>query len=269
MRYIIFGLLMQLCMVAKSQELFVYTEPASNMAAKSIGFRLNNTFMKVDGTQKYNYHFLPEIMFGISKHIMVHTEAFFSTRNNGLKAEGGLLYMKYRFYSEDAVHSHFRMAVFARGALNNSDIHQPAINLNGHNSGLETGFTATKLINKVALSAGVSHLYAADNSNGNKFYYGKKDRNAMGYHVSFGKLLLPKEYTSYNQTNVNGMLEVLGQTNLQSGKSYVDLAPSVQFIILSRMRLDIGYSFPVLKDLERTTSSGVMVRFEYNIFNAF
>ena len=262
-------LLLGVCIKARSQELFVYTEPASNMAAKSIGIRLNNSLMKETGTDTYNYHLIPEVMLGVSKNIMVHAEAFLSNRNNSLVAEGGALYLKYRFYSKDDVHSHFRMAAYAKGSFNNSDIHQAAIDLNGHNTGIETGLIATQLINKIALSAGTAYLYASDNSNGNKFIYGNENRKAINYNFSVGKLMLPKEYTSYTQTNLNLMMEVLGQTNLHTGKSFVDLAPSIQFIFLSRYRLDFGYRFAVVKDLFRTAPGGGFVRLEYNIFNAY
>ena len=93
-----------------AQELFVFTEPASNMAAKSIGFRLNNYLMREPG--KNNYHLLPEIMVGLSKKIMVHGELFLSNRDNSFKYEGGSLYLKYRFFSIDDIHSHFRMAAY-------------------------------------------------------------------------------------------------------------------------------------------------------------
>jgi len=269
MRFLITGILFCLTTIGHSQELFVYSEPASNMAAKSVGLRLNNSLMKENNSNKYNYHFIPELMLAVSKSIMVHGEVFLSNRNNSLVAEGGALYLKYRFYSQDEVHSHFRMAAYTRASINNSDVHQSAIDLNGHNSGVETGLIATKLINKVALSAGIAHIYAADNSKGNKFVYGNSNRHAVGYNLSLGKLMLPKEYTSYNQTNMNLMLEMLGQSNLSTGNSFIDLAPSVQFIIRSRMRLDLGYRFAVVKDLTRTASNGALVRFEYNIFNAF
>jgi hypothetical protein len=258
-----------MCLQTQAQELFVYTEPASNMAAKSIGIRLSNSLVKVTGTSTYNYHLIPEVMVGVSKNIMVHAEAFLSNRNNSLVTEGGALYFKYRFYSKDDVHSHFRMAAWARGSLNNSDIHQEAIDLNGHNSGVETGIIATQLINKVALSAGAGYLYAADNSQGNKFNFGEQNLNAVGYNFSMGKLMLPKEYTSYDQVNMNLMTEFLGQTNLHTGDTYLDLAPSVQFIFKSRIRLDVGYRLPLVKDLQRTAPAGALLRFEYNIFNAF
>lgn len=253
---------------AAAQELFVFTEPASNMAAKGFGFRLNNYLMKETGSAGNNYHLIPEVMWGASKHIMVHAEAFLSNRNGGFGAEGGALYAKYRFYSSDWLHRHLRMAAFARYSFNNSDIHQQAIDLNGHNSGYETGLIATRLKGKVAVSATASYLHAMDNGK-EKFMYGNNNRNAVNYTLSIGKLMLPKEYTSYKQTNVNLLLEMLGQTNVSSGYSYLDIAPAVQFIFLSKMRVDAAYRIPVIKDLSRTSPGGCFVRLEYNIFNAY
>ena len=81
--------------------------------------------------------------------------------------------------------------------------------------------------------------------------------------------MLPKEYTSYEQTNLNLMTEFLGQTNMSTGKTYLDIAPSVQLIFKSRMRVDLGYRFTLISELERTTPEGAFLRLEYNIFNAF
>lgn len=251
---------------AEAQELFVFTEPASNMAAKSAGLRLNNYLMKEK--DRYNYHLLPELMFGISKKIMLHAEMFLSNRNDKFVAEGGSLYLKYRFFSVDDVHSHLRLAAFGRYSYNNSDIHQQAIDFYGHNSGYEGGLVATQLINKVAISAGVSYLHATDNGV-EKFIYSNKERNAIYYTLSVGKLMLPKEYTSYDQVNVNLMCELLGQTNIGNNKSYLDIAPSLQLIFKSRMRFDLGYRFPVVNDLSRTADRGFVAKLEYNFFNAF
>ncbi len=249
-----------------TQELFVFTEPASNMAANSIGVRTNSYFMKDIDTKKLNYHLVPEIMIGVSKKVMIHLDAFLSNRNGGFVTEGGSVYGKYRFYSIDEVHKHFRMAAYARYSFNNSDIHQTAIDLYGHNSGFETGIIATQLINKVAVSAATSVLHATDNGK-EKFAYGDKNRKAINYTFSAGKLMLPKEYTSYKQANVNFMVEVLGQTNLKTGHNFLDIAPSVQFIFNSRLRVDAGYRYPLITNLTRTAPQGVVLKLEYNIFN--
>src|SRR3954463_16142493 len=84
-----------------AQELYVFTEPASNMAAKSTGFRLNNYLFPEDSSSKTIYRLIPEIMIGVSKRLMIHGDAFLSSRNKGLAAEGGSVYGKYRFYSND------------------------------------------------------------------------------------------------------------------------------------------------------------------------
>ena len=127
---------------------------------------------------------------------------------------------------------------------------------------------ATKLIHKIALSGSVSGLHALDNGN-EKFLYGNKSRNAINYTFSFGKLMLPKEYTSYKQVNVNAMLEFLGQSNMQYGYNYLDVAPSIQFIIGSRLRIDAGYRYPLITKLHRTAPEGAVLRLEYNFFSVF
>jgi hypothetical protein len=257
---------------AKAQELFTYTEPASNMAAKSIGLRLNTTFEK-DVDRKTRFMLNPEIMFGISRKVMVHTNVFFanSTRsasNNRFDYNGAGLYLKYRVFSADEVHSHFRLAVFAEAAVSTIMIDQPAISLNGMNTGLETGVIATKLVNKIAVSASAAYVRAFDNKD-NKYDFGSKAVHALDYSLSLGKLMLPKEYTDYKQANLNLMLELLGQYNPALKAGYMDVAPSVQLILLSKMRLDAGYRFPVSDDLFRTNPRGFLIRFEYNIFNVY
>ncbi len=249
-----------------AQELFVYTEPASNMAANSAGLRLSNSLMDDEHATSARYLLIPEGMFGISKKIMVHTQAFLSNRSNTFKADGGSIYLKYRFLSNDDVHSHFRMAAFGRYSFSNGPIHHLAIDLQGFNSGYEGGLVATQLLHKVALSASLSALRANDNGD-NKFLWNNKYRNAMNYTLSIGKLMLPKEYVSYKQTNLNLMLEFLGQLNAYSKESYLDIAPSLQLIINSRLRIDAGYRAALVKNLYRTAPQSAVLKVEYNFYN--
>jgi hypothetical protein len=258
-----------LSLSAQAQELFSVTEPASNRPARSLTFRVDNSIMDEFGTTKINYHLIPEVMVGVSKKLMVNVNTFFSNRTDALKNEGGSIYAKYRFYSKDAMQKHFRMAVFGRLSYNNSDIHQEEINMNGHNTGKEVGVVATQLLRKVALSSSVSYLKANDNGKGNKFIYGTNESRAVNYTFSVGKLMLPSEYKNYKQTNINLMVEFLSQLNLGSGKYYMDIAPSVQMIINSQSRIDIGYRKELSSDLLRTAPNGFFVRLEYNFFNVF
>lgn len=252
-----------------AQELYVYTEPASNMATKSIGLRLNNFLMGETKSSAINYHLIPEIMVGVSKKIMIHGDVFFSNRNKSFSAEGVSIYGKYRFLSNDDVQTHFRMAAFARTSFNNSDIHQEEINIYGHNSGWESGIVATQLLHKVAISSGVSFIKAMDNGNNNKFKYGESNSKAINYTLSIGKLMLPKEYKDYKQTNLNLMLEFLNQYNIGSRKYYIDVAPAVQLIFNSRSRIDVAYRKQISSTLFRTAPNGFFIRLEYNIFNAY
>ncbi len=251
----------------QAQELFVLTEPASNMAAKSLGFRAMNSMMKETNGTGINYHLMPEIMWGINKLWMIHAQGFLSNRNNKLVSEGGSVYAKYRFLSNDDVHSHFRLATYARLSTNNSDIHQDEIETMGHNSGYELGLIATQLLNKIAISASISFEKAMDNGSNNKFPASQAN-SATNYTLSIGKLMLPKEYISYNQTNVNLMVEFLAQ-RLNNGKSFVDIAPSVQFIIHSQTRIDLAYRYQLHSDMLRTAPNGFVVKFEYTLFNLF
>lgn len=254
---------------AKSQELFSATEPASNRAARSIGFRIDNSIMDEINSSKLNYHLIPEVMIGISKTLMVSGNIFFSNRTEKFRSEGGSIYAKYRFMSNDVVQKHFRMAAFGRISYNNSDIHQEEINMYGHNTGFEFGVVATQLLRKVALSSSGSFLDATDNGNNNKFVYGLDNSKAVNYTFSVGKLMLPREYKNYKQTNLNLMLEFLSQVNIGSGKYYMDIAPSVQMVFKSQSRIDVGYRKQLNSTLERTAPNGFFVRLEYNFFNAF
>lgn len=254
---------------ANAQELFSAIEPASNRAARSIGFRVDNLIMNEINSPKTNYHLIPEIMIGVSKKLMIAGNVFFSNRTERLKYEGGSLYAKYRFFSKDAMQRHFRMALFGRLSANNSDIHQEEINMNGHNTGFEAGVVATQLLKKVAISTSVSYLNASDNGKGNKFLYGEKNETAINTTFSVGKLMLPREYKGFKQTNLNLMVEILSQVNTGSLKYYFDIAPTMQLIFNSQSRLDIGYRKEVKSSLLRTAPNGFFIRIEHNLFNAF
>ena len=250
------------------QELFVYTEPASNMATNNLGIRNMGSLMKKTDDLGYNFHFMPELMYGLSNKVMLHATGFISTRNQGFIAEGGSVYAKYKFLNFDEVQEHFRVATFGRYSFNSSDVHQEEINLLGHNSGYEVGFVATQLLHKLAISASTSFLKAQNNGTQNGFPSNQASKAGM-YTLSFGRLVLPKKYVAYNQPNLNLMCELLGQSLLENGKSYLDVAPSVQLIFSSKIRIDLGYRQQLYSSMVRTAPNGFLLRLEYNIFNAF
>ncbi len=72
------------------QELYVSTEPASNMPSGSIGFRLTSKLFRMEHDGKFNgYRVEPELMFGFNKNTMIHIAGYASDMfQNGLKTEG-------------------------------------------------------------------------------------------------------------------------------------------------------------------------------------
>jgi hypothetical protein len=253
--------------IALSQELFVYTEPASNMPAHAIGIRLNNWLMTETVGGKVNYHLIPELMWGVNKNLMIHAESFVSNRTRQFGMEGGSLYGKYRFYSHDAVYRHFRMAGFGRVSYNSADVHQEEIETNGHNSGFELGWIGTQLLHKQAVSLTLSYEQAFSKTQTPQNEARRYTSQGINYAVSTGRLIFPKAYKDYGQTNFNIMVELLGQYLPERGKAYLDIAPSLQFIFNSQTRFDIGYRQQLYSSMLRTAPNGFLIRLEHVIFN--
>lgn len=251
---------------SQGQELFNYSEPASNMPARSLGIRLTNNLLDEKHLGQTTYQFLPELMWGVNKNLMLHVEGIANNSGTPFSLVGAGVYAKYRFLSKDEVHHHFRLAAFARAAFNNGHVHYQEIETNGMNTGAELGLIATQLFHKQALSGSLSYEQITDNGGGNEIHIGNATR-AVNYSLSTGRLILPKKYTSYKQTNFNLMFEVLGQYQPEVGLHFLDIAPSVQFIFHSQTRLDIGYRQQLAGDIDRMAKRSVMIRVEHLLFN--
>ncbi|SKB70584.1 hypothetical protein SAMN05660841_01936 [Sphingobacterium nematocida] len=265
MRYIILIFFVCSSIGAYAQELFVVTEPASNVPAGSLSVRVGQSLMKSDLDNDYMYALSPEVTWGINKNLMVRASSYFDNSGSRLDLAGASAYAKYRFYSVDDLQSHFRMAAFGRYSWNKTPIRQEAIDLMGKNSGFEVGLVATQLIKKVALSTNVSYARALDND-GNNFPE-LQGQDAVNYTFSVGRLMYPNRYTSYKQTNINAMLELVGQTITKNGRSYMDVVPAVQFIINSQARIDLAYQKQLYGSVHRPVKDGVFLKLEYTFFN--
>jgi len=215
---------------------------------------------------------MPEIMFGLNKNWMIHAGTNFSNMHQEeLIWEGARLYAKYRFLSNDEVHKHFRMAVFAAGAYSRNHLDHNEINLMmGEQSGVQAGLIATQLWNKFALSATGSWNEVLNEERWDKSLQDVYAVRSINYSLSAGYLLLPFEYKDYDQTNINLYAELLGSRNINFDpeKFYVDLAPSVQAIFNSTAKLNVGYRFQLASDIYRLTKNSWMVSFEYIFLNA-
>ena len=173
---------------------------------------------------------------------------------------------KYRFYSTDDLNSHFRLAAYGRYSFNRADIHQEQIEILGHNTGFETGIIATKLVKKLAISTSVSYEKAFDNKPQYDFPNNFGD-NATNYTLSFGRLMYPKKYISFKQTNINLMVEFVGQTINENGKTFFDIVPAIQFIFNSQARIDLAYRQELYSSMLRTAPNGIYLNLYYTFFN--
>lgn len=249
---------------AVAQELYVNTEPASNMATHSLGIRLEN---QEYFEPTYRNRTSLEVMAGVSKNVMVHGSAYLSNYYQGQQQlEGGSAYVKYRFLSVDSVQKHFRGAFFLKASSIKNPVVNQEISLEGDNSGVQSGLVFTQLLHKLALSGSASYIHAFDNRGGYAVPTGNAT-SSIAYSLSAGYLLLPKTYSNYDQTNLNLYLELLGKDNPGYGQSYLDAAPAVQLIFNSVLRMDFSYRVPLYNAMERNSKNMYLIRLEYNLFN--
>ncbi len=253
------------------QELYVFSEPASNMPAHSISIKLTDHFVTNDKIYKrFSHRFMPQVMFGFSKKIMVHVSGTFANMHTpDFRYESISLYTKYRFLSKDEIHKHFRMAIFADASATKAPFHYDEITLMGDKNGIEGGVIATQLWNKFALSVTISHTQVLDKSRNNMvIYVPARNYQSMNYSLSGGYLLFPKEYTDYKQMNLNLYAEILAQQTLDRKTHYIDIAPALQFIFNSNLKLNIGYRFQVSGNMERMETNSWQVSLERTFLNA-
>ncbi len=254
-----------------AQELYPFTEPASNMPAKSLSLKLGSMFGKGIHSNRLLQQYSPEVMFGLNKKWMLHVGLTFSDMHESFfYYESARIYAKYRFLSNDDVHKHFRMAAFATASYSRNNLLHNELSLMGHQSGVQAGVIATQLLNKLAISGSVSMIEVFDKKRWDKALPQQYAFEAVNYSLSAGYLVFPRNYTDYEQTNFNIYAELLGGRNLdwKYEKYYVDLAPSVQLIFSSTSKLNIGYRFQLKSDIYRLMKNSFMISYEHIFLNA-
>ena len=268
----LFTLIIFLCSLMKgnTQELYVFSEPASNIPAHSLSLKLTDHFVTNDKIYgRFSQRFMPQVMIGFSKKLMVHLGATISNMHTAaFRYESFNLYAKYRFFSHDEIHKHFRMAVFAEASDTRAPFHYDEITLMGDKSGIGFGLIATQLWHRLALSGTIAHTQVLDQSRkSDVIYVPARAYQSMNYSLSAGYLLFPKEYTDYKQVNINIYTELLMEQTLDIKKHCVDLAPAVQFIFNSNAKLNIGYRFQVSSNMARMSTNSWLLSFERTFLN--
>src|SRR5687768_13724695 len=104
MKYVLLFILTIISCICGAQELYVFSEPASNMPAKSLSFKLTSRFPQNRATNVFKQRYTPELMLGVNKNLMVHLTTSFSDYHfSNIRYDGVRIYGKYRFLSNDEV----------------------------------------------------------------------------------------------------------------------------------------------------------------------
>jgi hypothetical protein len=280
MRRLIFLLVVVLAgtihMQLTAQELYVFSDPASNVPAKSLSLKYGGKFMlESRPTSKVliSRH-MAEASIGVNKKFMLRPTLTFSDMYNdrGMQWESAGIYAKYRFLSTDAIHRHFRAAAYLKGVYSSNSLTYEELTGDGDQSVIQAGLIFTQLINKLAVSTTLSWTEVVDQERWLK-YGGTRllGFRSFNYSISSGYLLFPKKYKSYEQTNFNLYLELMGSNSIDRKAYFVDLAPAMQLIVNSNTKINLGYRFQLTGNTFRMANAAPSVSFsvERTFFNTF
>ena len=199
----------------------------------------------------------PSLSYGLSKKIMLSGSIQFANKpyeqdmmpNFGLN--GFKLYSKQRILTTDKQKYHTRLSSFIQYSYHEDKFMKDNLDLGLQDTGFELGLIGTQLINKLAISitSGITRISNIDEkfTQGSTVKWQKTNLNTFKNSISAGYLLFPRKYKSYRQTNFNLYVEYLTNTILNKefpvryDKFRSTFAPGIQFILLSRSRLDFSY----------------------------
>jgi hypothetical protein len=252
------------------QELYVFSEPASNMPAKALSLKYTGKFLEGYHSKKTEQRQALAAQLGINKKWMVRASTTVSDMYSYpvTRWESVNVYAKYRFLSKDDVHKHFRAAAFLEAAYSRNDLYYDELSLEGDQSGVQAGLVFTQLLHKLALSSTLSITEVIHEQRRNDDSpQGLYPYASFNYSLSAGYLLLPRKYVSYKQTNFNIYLELLGSNTLDKRLHFVDLAPAVQLIFNSNTKLNAGYRFQLSGNMHRMATESFLISLETTFLN--
>lgn len=254
-----------------AQELYVYSEPASSLPARSLSIKIKDHFVTTDNIYgRFSNRLMPQLFVGLHKNLMLRAGISLANMHTpDTRYESFNLYAKYRFVSRDDLHRHFRMAAYAEFSKTRIPFHYDEITLMGDKGGVEAGIIATQLWHKFALSGSVGHTQVLHKSRtDNVIYVPERGYQSLNYSLSGGLLVFPKEYRDYKQTNLNLYLEIMGQQLLDKEAGFTDLAPAIQLIFGSNTKLNMGYRFQLSGSMQRMATQSWLISMERTFLNA-
>ena len=258
-----------------AQELYVYSEPASNVPAKSLSLKYAGKWMNESelGHDHTTARHMVESSIGLSKFLMLRPALSFGNMYNTypdqqLRFESASIYAKLRLLSIDDVHRHFRAAAFVKGIFSKNDLQFEEITGDGDQTAIQGGLILTQLMHKLAISGTgslveVMHADKWKDFAGQTFY----GYQAFNYSISAGYLLFPRKYSTYDQTNFNIYIELLGSRGLDRDYAFTDLAPAIQLIVNSNAKINAGYRFQISGGAYRMGKSSLSISYERSFLN--
>jgi hypothetical protein len=269
---IVFGL--SVIRESQAQELFINTEPASNMPTHSYGFIIGSeSFAKAGSLYTRNdLEFMYEETGNLMTHVMIHASNYYGSYSFNTVG----FYGKYRIYTDDGFKQHFRMAAYVLGALGEQRNTFADVMLDGGNSGLETGLIFTLLENRFALSTTLGAITLVPDVKAAPGITFQNVRN-YDYSLSAGYLIYPSHYESYKDLNFNFYAELLGKfitynkaesvvVTVEHG-NLLDLAIGPQVIVNSIWRLDLSMRIRLISGVESFPTPSILLRYEQMFYH--
>lgn len=271
MKYTITLLLLFLSVNLYSQELYIVTNPAANLSKHRLEFR--NIIVSYDNFSYYHNSF--QLNYGLLGNLTLYNSVYYSLDQDYQFLGNYEVSARYRFADIDKKNYHIRGAyqsglvipVNAKPIVNGAveyeihpghvvkfynfanDITIPSIDFHTtDNYTFRNELIVTNLVKKFAATGAMAYNI---NIAKNDFKFG----NFFDWSLSFGYLLLPKVYESYDDVNVNLYMEnkayyfyknqFLGETINNSGGFRLDTYLGIQSILFSSLMLELSYKIPI------------------------
>lgn len=252
-----------------AQELYIFSEPASNVPARSLNLKYAGKYQRGVMSGNTEHRQMVSAQFGLHRNWMLRTGMTVSNMYQpATKLESMNLGFKYRFFSRDDVHKHFRMAVYGDGSWSRNNPMFDELTMDGDQSGVQAGLILTQLLQKLAVSVNLSRVEVLHPRRWQVAHANAHPYSAYNYAVSAGYLLFPRRYSNYGQTNLNLYVEMLGSRNIGKTGGFLDIAPGLQLILKSQTKVNLGYRTQVRSDVFRMSTERFMFSMETTFLNA-
>ena len=277
-----------------SQELYIVTHPAANLSKNRLEFR--NAVMGYDNFSYYHSYFA--VNYGLLGNLTLYNDVYYSL-DQGYKFLGNYEFAaRYRIKDFDKRNYHLRTA-YQTGLVipvNAEPIVDGAVEYEIH-PGHKVKFY--NFVNDITIPSVDFHTtdnftykndlivtnltgkFAATGEMGFNINFPKNDfkfGNYFDWSLSFGYLVLPKVYESYDDVNINLYWEnkayyfyknkFLGTEIANSGGFRLDTYLGIQSIFFSSLMLELSYKIPVHSNEyvetqigERTTALLMSIRY--------